>query len=86
VQLGQNIAALVGSTAASFLEGVQFGPNTVACVGSTAASYLEGVQFGPNTVALVGAVLLHIWKGCSLDQTLWLHWEQCCFILGRGAV
>jgi hypothetical protein len=67
VQLGQNIAALVGSTAASFLEGVQFGPNIVA------ASYLEGVQFGPNTAALVGALLFHIWKGCSLDQTLWLY-------------
>ena len=45
VQLGQNIAALVGSTAATYLEGVQYGPNTVAFFGSTAASYLEGVQF-----------------------------------------
>ena len=34
VQLGQNIAALVGSSAASYLEGVQFGPNTVALVGA----------------------------------------------------
>jgi hypothetical protein len=54
--------------------------------GSTAASYLEGLQFGPNAVALLGALLLYIRKGCSLDQTLWLYWEHCCFILGRGAV
>jgi hypothetical protein len=77
---------LVGSTAALFLERVPFGPNTVVLVGSTVALFLERVPFGPNTVVLVGALLLRIWKGCSLDQKLWLYWVHCCFVFGRGAV
>jgi hypothetical protein len=55
-----------------YFEGVQLGQNIAALMGSSAALFLEGVPFGPNTVTLVGAMLFCIWKGCSLDQTLWL--------------